>query len=77
MDCKTEIYYLAIRCNSCSNINRLKTSIKDTNRPSLEQLKLDLVKLGGFVKVGEKYNVSDNCIRKWIKKYEKLQNIEV
>jgi len=25
------------------------------------------------VKVGQKYGVSDNCIRKWIKKYNKYE----
>jgi hypothetical protein len=35
----------------------------------------DLKELGSFVKVGEKYNVSDNSIRKWIKKYEKYNKI--
>ena len=23
-----------------------------------------------YTQVGKKYNVSDNCIRKWLKKYE-------
>jgi transposase len=31
----------------------------------------DLKILKSFVQVGKKYNVSDNTIRKWIKKYEK------
>ena len=42
------------------------------NRPSLEQLKKDIVELKSMVKVGHKYNVSDNAIRKWIANYEKL-----
>ena len=80
IDCNIEVQTLSIRCIKCSNINRLKISVENTEHPSLEQLKLDLINLKSFVKVGEKYNVSDNCIRKWIKKYEKydnLQNIEV
>ena len=29
-------------------------------------------KLGAYTKVGLKYNVSDNTIRKWIKIYENI-----
>ena len=31
---------------------------------------MEEVKQNGYVKTGKKYNVSDNCIRKWIKNYE-------
>lgn len=40
------------------------------NRPKLEQLLTDVNTLG-YSKTGLKYNVSDNCIRKWIKNYKK------
>ena len=43
---------------------------KIKNRPSYEQLKKDL-KNSSYVQVGKKYNVSDNCIRKWLKTYKK------
>jgi hypothetical protein len=39
---------------------------RKVNRPSVEQLKDDLVG-SSFLAVGRKYGVSDNCIRKWIK----------
>lgn len=45
-------------------------SERKIDRPSYEQLIEDL-KNNTYVKVGKKYNVSDNCIRKWIKMYEK------
>jgi transposase-like protein len=49
---------------------RLATAIRETNRPSLEQLELDL-RDSSFVQVGKKYNVSDNTIRSWIKQYRR------
>lgn len=39
-------------------------------RPSHEQLQLDLEKLS-FCAVARKYGVSDNCIRKWLKFHKK------
>lgn len=45
--------------------------IKD--KPSLDILEKDLKELKTYIAVGKKYNVSDNCIRKWIRKYN--QNI--
>jgi transposase-like protein len=34
----------------------------------LEELKKCISEFG-YVKTGKKYGVSDNCIRKWLKKY--------
>ena len=28
-----------------------------------------------YTAIGKKYNVSDNCIRKWFKKFEKYNNV--
>lgn len=54
-------------CIDCSKkINRTKNK----NMPSYNQLKED-IKVLPYTKIGIKYNVSDNCIRKWIKNYEK------
>lgn len=39
------------------------------NKPNLETLKKDLEELGSYLAVAKKYEVSDNAIRKWIKKY--------
>lgn len=43
---------------------------RKVKRPSYEKL-LEDIKNTNYVKTGKKYNVSDNCIRKWIKMYEK------
>lgn len=49
-------------CKKCLGINQRK--IKE--RPTKEQLKEEL-KNSNFCKMGRKYGVSDNCIRKWLK----------
>jgi hypothetical protein len=46
-----------------------KISSRKIERPSIQQLKKDLSELS-CIKVGKKYGVSDNTIRKWIKQYE-------
>ena len=51
-------------CRKCFH----DTSKKIKNRPSLDVLLSDVNKIG-YVNTGKKYNVSDNCIRKWIKAY--------
>lgn len=53
------------RCFECA-----MNSIRKTERPSLEQLSLDVIEIG-FRGSGRKYGVSDNTIRKWIKAYQK------
>ena len=65
IDCKIEITKDAIRCQDCSNKNNRKTI-----RPSYEQLCSDKEHMS-MVAIGKKYGVSDNTIRKWIKKYKK------
>lgn len=51
-------------CIKCYNLSQ-----RLYNRPSLETLKEE-VKNNGYTKTGKKYGVSDNTIRKWIKKAE-------
>ncbi|MFO5701758.1 hypothetical protein ACLBSN_31805, partial [Klebsiella pneumoniae] len=52
-------------CNpECSAKGRRKV-----DRPSKEQLVLDVTLLS-LVKIGEKYGVSDNAIRKWCWSYK-------
>jgi hypothetical protein len=53
-------------CKVCYSNNRRKIQ----NRPSLEELNQS-VAIIGYVKTGQKYGVSDNAIRKWIKNAEK------
>lgn len=64
-ECGDEKWKKASTCRPCF----LKNNIKD--RPSHEQLIQD-IKDTNYVKTGEKYGVSDNTIRKWMKYYEKL-----
>lgn len=49
-------------CNTCRGINDRKV-----DRPSYEQLLEEISQLG-YCGTGRKYGVSDNAIRKWIKK---------
>jgi hypothetical protein len=63
--CGKQISKIGIECKSCS---KLKQKRKIPNRPSLQTL-LDDIKECSYLEVGRKYNVSDNCIRKWFKYY--------
>jgi hypothetical protein len=70
IDCNMEITDRANRCPPCH-----QTYCQAVERPSYEEL-LKEVKETSFAATGRKYKVSDNTIRKWIKKYEKsLYNI--
>ncbi len=64
-ECGIEIYKSSNKCYKC-----YKFSLRKVERPTLEQLNIDIKTLG-YTKSGIKYGVSDNCIRKWIKYYEK------
>lgn len=44
---------------------------KNSSKPSKEQLSKDILQMS-WSAVGRKYNVSDNAVRKWAKKYELL-----
>lgn len=68
IDCGTDIDNKATRCTDCYQINSRKVE-----RPSYEQLIKDKETLN-MVQIGKKYNVSDNTIRKWIKRYERSKN---
>ncbi len=57
-------------CVKCSNETKKR---KVEERPSLICLE-SLVNEIGYTETGRKFNVSDNCIRKWIKKYKSIQN---
>jgi Zn finger protein HypA/HybF involved in hydrogenase expression len=74
IDCnKIEVSRYGKRCIKCNNINKFNNKelrvVKD--RPSLEKIESELNELGGYCAVARKYGVSDNCIRKWIKKYKR------
>jgi hypothetical protein len=70
IDCNKEICCTSIRCIECYNINSRKVE-----RPSYEQLLEDKKEMN-LVQIGKKYNVADNTIRKWIKRYELLRSQE-
>ena len=69
IDCKKNISKKHKRCNKCEGKRRYNMNC--LNRPSYNQLLKDKKELKYYTRVAEKYNVSDNCIRKWIKNYEK------
>lgn len=66
VDCGVDISINSTRCPNCDKLKQRKVA----NRPPLEQLLKD-VEETNFVQTGKKYGVSDNCIRKWIKQYQK------
>lgn len=59
------------RENNTKYLKKEKSSkqISNCHRPSKGELIESFKKLGNFVKVGKKYNVSDNSIRKWCDYY--------
>lgn len=61
VDCGKEINKLSTRCNTCSKI-------VNSNRPDKNDLVEDL-KTMPIVKIGRKYGVSDNGVRKWCQYY--------
>jgi very-short-patch-repair endonuclease len=65
IDCNVDISYRAKRCTRCSSLSQRKVQ-----RPSYKQL-LKEIEETNFIKVGKKYSVSENVIRKWIRMYEK------
>lgn len=63
IDCGVEIDKKAKRCVKCSHIQ-----LRKTEWPSREELK-SLIRTTPFTTIGKKFNVSDNAVRKWCKKY--------
>ena len=64
-ECGNEKEKKSKQCIKC----RSESQRKVKNRPSLDQLLKDIEETS-YVKTGEKYGVSDNTIRKWIKFYQ-------
>lgn len=60
-DCITIICPKATYCDPCSRIHSRKIKA----RPSIEQLMADVM-ASNYTITGKKYDVSDNCIRKWL-----------
>lgn len=63
-ECGKEITKKATYCPVCAAKHNRKLE-----RPNLEQLISDFKELKAFTKVGNKYNVADNTIKKWFISY--------
>ncbi len=59
IDCGIKISKNSIRCVSCENKHRIKE--KPISRNELKEL----IRKESFLKIGKKFNMSDNGIRKW------------
>lgn len=73
IDCDKIIDKRATRCADCNTEFLYRKNVEESARPSVEVLKKE-VKETSYKAVGRKYGVSDNSIRKWIKKGEKYKN---
>ena len=65
LDCKKPINRKAIRCKSCAGKYIQKTKI---NWPETQQL-IKMIKQSSYTKIAQKLGVSDNAIRKRIKRH--------
>lgn len=68
--CKSE--YSGQNTTYCSDVCYKKHSDEKSLIPSKDMLISDFKILKSFVQVGKKYNVSDNAVRKWCKKYDMI-----
>ena len=64
IDCGKIISKGSTRCIECSH--KLTYKCEHPNREVLKEL----IRVKTFVEIGKLYGVSDNCVRKWCKKYE-------
>jgi hypothetical protein len=58
---------LTMQSKYCSEICRREGKKSRIDEVGIEQIKKDLVELRSLVKVGAKYGLSDNAIKKWMK----------
>lgn len=78
---KKQKIYLCIICGKESNTKHHKYCSKECYlldnkskiKPSKEQLESDIQIIKNWCAIGRKYNVSDNCIRKWARKYNLIK----
>ena len=63
--CGKEITHRAKTCTRCYKDNKRKI----LNYPDEHQLIKDFIELKSFTAIGKKYSVTDNCVRKWFKKF--------
>ena len=65
VDCGIEINKKSIRCVKCESTHRKANNILPVLRDELKSLIRNL----SFTQIGQKFNVSDNAIRKWCDSY--------
>ena len=65
IDCGIPISKNSTRCLKCSNKNKSITKELPVTREELKKL----IRIMPFTQIGQKFNVSDNAIRKWCDKY--------
>ncbi len=69
IDCGKIIDNQSIRCNVCFNKNRLKEALKEREKiVTRDELKA-LIRNTPITHIAKQFNVTDNTIRKWAKKY--------
>jgi hypothetical protein len=75
-NCGTKIRSKSTLCKRCSLLpSNCKRKRKVENRPSLRKLLCE-VKRCGYVRIGKKYGVSDNAVRKWIQTERRRELLE-
>jgi len=74
--CKQPLTAFRERCDYCPALKKFNEAISRGNRPSFLTLKKDLETMS-MTAVGNKYGVSDNCIKKWLNKYIKYDMTNV
>lgn len=66
IDCGKEIYRNATRCKECYKKHKFESTA--CSKITRNELKI-LIRTFPFTQIGEKYNVTDNAIKRWCKKY--------
>ena len=73
LDCGITCSRQSLRCKSCAGVELQRGQ---TKRPLKEQLLKDKAELRFFTRIGKKYSVSDNAVRKWFVYYNMSFDLE-
>ena len=68
IDCNKEIDQRSKRCHICYKITR-----QNKNKPTKEQLLIEIKEENNYCAIGRKYGVSDNAVRKWAIGYDLIR----
>jgi prophage antirepressor-like protein len=71
IQCNIKISRKATYCMPCVYYNRF---CSNTKKPSMEQINKDIIELKSLTKIGKKYSVTDNSVKKWIATYKKYEH---